>query len=399
MITACMQRQQGRIMHVPLRRAAMHLRLTLVFSALATSIGENISLPIAVLQRMSDASVKENQCSQAQWRDGRCWLGTAWQAVNAMGFAAIADFNNRDGSSVPQFSALGSCDKQILPQVSDTQSSGAVAFDTTIAFNFPQNDTCHPDRAQTPVAIVGPCLSATSRVMARAPGASLLNVAHWASNVALSDASSFPYYGRSYPTDDAFAIATCAFWSGLEYQSAAVIYSREAYGSSVSAIMTRECQSRGIAVTALGFEPGSADDARRCLGQLADTGLQVVLWAIPGGADLGHVMAAAIEQADIVEQQRSGSLLWMFTDWVTLADVAALPAAERAAMHGSLVAAPIGANPTDTRWADFTARKWPALDAASINPMLPASWQLADDFFASLSHEHEVAIRDIGAFQ
>jgi hypothetical protein len=374
------------------------MRLILVLSIFATSAGDQ-NAAVAMLQRMSDSSVSESQCLPAQWREGRCWLGTDWQAVNAMGFAAIDDFNARDGSSVPQFATLGSCDKRLVPQVSDTQSSGAVAFDTAIAFNFPQNDTCHPDRAETPVAIVGPCLSTTSKVIARAPGASLLNIAHWASNVDLSDTSTFPHYGRSYPTDEAWAIAACTFWDDLEYRSAAVVFSQEPYGTSVSAILRRECAERGIAVTALGFATGSADDARRCLGELADTGLQVVLWAITGGADLGHVISAAIRQADILEQLRSSGLLWIFSDWVTLSDVAALPAAERAALHGSLFVAPIGANPTDARWTDFTSRKWPALDESRINAQLPAAWPLASGFFASTSYESEVAMANIGAFQ
>jgi hypothetical protein len=61
----------------------------------ATGMPEAIvPVPIAFLQRMSDARVPHADCNSV-WAQGRCWLDDGWKAAGAMGILAVDDFNER----------------------------------------------------------------------------------------------------------------------------------------------------------------------------------------------------------------------------------------------------------------------------------------------------------------
>ena len=211
-------------------------------------------VPIYFLQRMSDVRIPEARCGY-RWADGRCWLGADWQAVGAMGIAAVDDFNARDGSVVPAFGALAGCDKRLNVSVLDTGSSEtptlsalidildesmfvrlvqdrttprpAPARPTPIASGrLPAQPPCSTSRLDIltaggracpvrsyPAAIIGPARSASVAVTAPITGVlGITQISYWASSKLLNDASRFPTFARTFPTDAAAATAVCVVW-------------------------------------------------------------------------------------------------------------------------------------------------------------------------------------------
>ena len=106
---------------------------------------------LAFLQRMSDARVSPANCkTSVDPANGKCWMGAGWQAVGALGLAAVTDFNERIGDSVPQFASLAGCDKQLVPTVYDSASVAQQSVSSLISM---LGTTSAPD------ALVGPGLS------------------------------------------------------------------------------------------------------------------------------------------------------------------------------------------------------------------------------------------------
>ena len=166
---------------------------------------------VALLQRLSDARmISAELCGGAagNWLDGTCWLGEGWQAVSAAGLAAVNDFNARSGSYVPQFAseAMQACDVQLSVSVID---SGSISTVTMGALTTRLFTPAAPD------VVVGPARSEVAQQAATLLGTDAidtLQISYWASSPKLSDTSMYPRFMRTYPTDEATAVALCDFW-------------------------------------------------------------------------------------------------------------------------------------------------------------------------------------------
>ena len=139
---------------------------------------------------------------------GTCWLGEGWQAVAAAGLAAASDFNARVGTYVPQFAseAMQSCDVQLSVSVLDSGSTASVTMGELT------------ERLLTPYApdlVIGPPRSEPAQQAATLLGTGSIDtpqVSYWASSPKLSDKTLYPRFMRTYPTDQATAVALCDFW-------------------------------------------------------------------------------------------------------------------------------------------------------------------------------------------
>ena len=166
---------------------------------------------VALLQRMSDARLTSaGLCDGAAGHqvDGTCWLGEGWQASAAAGLAAASDFNARVGTYVPQFAseAMQSCDVQLSVSVLDSGSTASVTMGELT------------ERLLTPYApdlVIGPPRSEPAQQAATLLGTGSIDtpqVSYWASSPKLSDKTLYPRFMRTYPTDQATAVALCDFW-------------------------------------------------------------------------------------------------------------------------------------------------------------------------------------------
>ena len=68
-------RRLGRTLPVP-----MVISWVAMVAAQLLALDQNVSVRVAILQRMSDTRVPQASCEQT-WAQGRCWLDAGWQAT------------------------------------------------------------------------------------------------------------------------------------------------------------------------------------------------------------------------------------------------------------------------------------------------------------------------------
>ena len=116
-------------------------------------------------------------------------LGSHWHAVSCAGLLAIKHANERDSSVTPAF---GSLQKTYSYIHADTEGNAAAAVSSYRTL-----------RNGSVVGVVGPATSAIATTVATVGGLDLLPIiSHWASAPSLADKDSYPYFGRTFPSDD-----------------------------------------------------------------------------------------------------------------------------------------------------------------------------------------------------
>ena len=233
------------------------LRRLLVLLFASAKADEYVNM--LVLQRMTDVRTEEADCDAGSWfgnsatnNENRCWLGDDWKAVAATGLAAIEHFNNRDGTYVPEFATLGSCDKKISATVVDSVSMGTPSVKALLT---------QISAGTTPDAIIGPSRSAACMPSATLAGVEdIPQISYWATSAKLDSLDDYPRFMRVIPTDDAVAFAVCQFWAvDMGYTVAAMIHSNDGYGEAYKESIVNHCLSAGVVVSIFSYDASDKD--------------------------------------------------------------------------------------------------------------------------------------------
>eukprot|EP00947_MAST-08B_sp_MAST-8B-sp1_P005692 g5692.t1 len=327
------------------------------------------------------------------WRglpgEQRCYLGKEWQAVAVGGILAAKHFNERNGKYVPRFARLAGCDKHLVLDVLDSQSTGTPATKALLGSGKSQCPVTWPD------AIVGPARSAASIQTANVAGVfDVIQVSYWSTSAKLNDMNVFPYFMRTIIIDDAVAKMTCAFWNELGYRYAAVLFINDAYGEAYKEAVITECQALGIDVSPFIQIEKDYSSTKVSLDRINEAGLNVVL-AVVFGDEFKQIMEYGT-QIGVVGPGK----MWLFSDGVTSANFEAIqdPKVREAASGSFRVIAAGGDANTNPRWPLFLGN-FPSQNVADVNKFLPVDWQLPQNFFTEFAANSSNELRDIGAYE
>ena len=174
-------------------------------------VANNATVHLMVLQRISSIYTSEANC-ETHWDAAlqSCYLGPEWLSMTVAGAQAVQDFNNRNGTYVPQFAELAGCDKVLVPAFYDSATSGSASSAVLIDALNGVGGTVQPDY------IVGPAASSATIPVATISGVSnpkVVEISYAATSTQLDDVNNFPTFMRTIPTDDAVAFSVCTFWS------------------------------------------------------------------------------------------------------------------------------------------------------------------------------------------
>ena len=319
------------------------------------------------------------------WLNATCWLDSSWQAIAVAGLAAVHEFNTRVGTHTALFASesVRACDKQLLVEILDSGSTG-LASAAALMNALPVD------------AVIGPARSASTSIIAIIAGMiDVPQVSYWATSTALDDLTEYPRLMRSIPNDAALATALCEFWSFLGFEYAGLLYLDDIYGEGFESELRRSCSTEGIALQSFSYTSLDAESIDNALALLDKAGIGVVGVLSITATDLRRLTTAAMSRGML----GAGSpTCWWFTGASQMSALEALPEAAQQALHGSYYLNGYGggtdANPSFTRFVE----SWPNRDPSDYNDMLPASWKLPADFFATESAASET-MRLIGAFE
>ena len=88
--------------------------------------------------------------------------------------------------------------------------------------------------AQGAVAIAGPARSEVSRTVAQLAGVDQIPLlSFWASSPTLSDTATYPYFGRTYPSDEMLAYTLLELWEEFGWRSIGVLHVIDAFTSGL----------------------------------------------------------------------------------------------------------------------------------------------------------------------
>lgn len=190
--------------------------------------------------RMAAPSTREDGeaagCPVDRWRDGKCFLTEDWAAIAASGLQGALEFNNRNGRYAPLLAQepFVSCDKQLAVTVRDSGSVGksstkalldvyhgsreCVAQSTTAAGSGSANATAASSvRRYGADIVVGPARSAACSQAAIPAGIyNVPMISYWATSAKLDDATNYPRFMRTIPTDDGVAKALVGYVTFLD---------------------------------------------------------------------------------------------------------------------------------------------------------------------------------------
>ena len=149
---------------------------------------------------------------------------------------AIKHANERDGTIVAPFTQL----RKNYSAVSTNSGSSKL---TSIA----SYRTCRDAGAR---AIVGPAISATNEYVALLAGLDdMPNLAYWSSSPTLSDKTTYPYFGRPYPSDKTRAPKVIETLRLFNLTNFAIVYTDDAWANAFVKLVRDEAERPGNATS------------------------------------------------------------------------------------------------------------------------------------------------------
>ena len=146
------------------------------------------------------------------------------------GLLAMIDFNNRDESIVPNLKArLKDCDVRLTMEFQDTQFSPIEASRVLTQDILTREHSLTNPR---PISMIGATRSAVTAPLAVLGGIHELPLVSYGSTSSqLDDKDSYPYFGRTVPTNEGDAVATVSYLRNvLGVTHCAVIYVKDGFG-------------------------------------------------------------------------------------------------------------------------------------------------------------------------
>ena len=353
----------------------------------AAADADNSTLRVIVLQRMSDARFPSEESCGPSWADGHCWLDSGWQAVAVTALAAAADFNARNGTFAPALASeqMAACDKQMEITMLDSESTGQMALEALFGSGL---------FTDPPHVVIGAALSAVNSVTAVPTGAlEIPQISYWSTSPKLSDKELYPRFMRTIPDDTIIAQAMCELVQGFGYDFLAVIAIDDTWGQGLSDALTKSCTPRGVEVLVYHYDSESVDsidDSVRAASRM-DQDIVFVLSVSPQECDA--IVTTALDTGLLGK----GKTQWMFSE-SCIGNARLLNDDAIAALDGSFQIQAVGASETNPRWMAF-AESFAARHPAEYNAWLPASWQMGDDFFASINPHESYEMRNVATFE
>ena len=147
-------------------------------------------------------------------------LGANWAAISCAALLAIADANNGSGRVIALLANRTNSSRRLQPLIFDsgsTSSGGVRAYRQALSAGA--------------AAIVGPARSivvesvGTLGAIDRIP-----QIGFWASSPGLSDASAYPYFSRTYPSDALASLFVARLFYSFGWQNVFFLNQADSYG-------------------------------------------------------------------------------------------------------------------------------------------------------------------------
>ena len=249
------------------------------------------SLRIAPLSSILMSSVPNRQYDPADPSSGPPTLvRPTWLYLQVVVFLAVRHWNERQSyGMVPALSSYESCDLQLSMDFFDSNFNPLVA-----AGKFLQAASS----TRRPVAMIGEIRSAVSQVLATLGGVEGVPLVSSAStSTDLDNKDSYPYFGRTIPTNvgDAEAFVYYATQT-IGISNIGLVYVRDSYGTAFgNAVVMAAQQNGGLSVTIASYEPvldqQSVNDA---ISALQRGGVKHI-FAVLNTGTFRYFMGAAVE--------------------------------------------------------------------------------------------------------
>ena len=248
------------------------------------------------------------------------------------------------------------------------------------------------------VAIIGPGRSDVSVETARmGKVAELPQLSYWSSSSELDDTKTYPYFGRTIPTDEALTAAACSLWASFNYSIVGCLFDPDdAYSASFNEKLMSACASRRIGVVSIPIEQGNPSSVSTAVDQVADTKISVGVLAVSGSYNLQLILESAVGRH--YSSMVSAQTAWSLVDGIGVDEVLQLPSELQPVLHGFLSFSTAGGTIPNPRWKEFVGQRWPWFNASRVNAELPAPFHVADDFFETFNAAASSHVSDIGAF-
>jgi len=281
-------------------------------------------------------------------------------------------FNERDGSIVPQFGNLGTCNIQISTDMQNTASSPVDSVNAYL------------NGYSTWDAIVGAARSACSTPVAMLGGIQKKpQLSYWSTSPDL-DSVSYPYFGRTISSDAASTIAVVGYFKNSGWSNVGMLYIKDAYGTAYMNSAFSLATAANINLHAASFDYGDTASISNGLAQLKQKGVKIIV-LIAFQEDFTEIWSQATTAGMVGPDYH-----WVFTDTLGATFFGGITdAATQTALKGSVRITPIGGVPGYGPWETFK-NLWKTLTEGTYNPnMIPGqTWgQLSADYFKNTSPE------------
>ena len=293
-------------------------------------------------------------------------------AVACAAVLAVADANNRDGTVVPQFADMPADMFPIRALAYDTQSSrfgGIMAYRNASALGAS--------------VMVGPGRSVVSTPLAELGAVDRIpTISYWASSPILSDQITYPFFSRSYPSDDAPAKAMVKYVAHYNWRHISILHVRnDNWATGLRDGLAKEALEQGISIQrTASFDANSGESIREAVAAVAD------------GDDAPNVVVGifhdisleAVVNASHEEGLLSHSHTWLLPETVSLAmtDGRVIAQAQQPALLAARVRGFMSATPVSGSEAAGSARlraHWASQAAsACANPLFDAPSTIFD---------------------
>ena len=188
-----------------------------------------------------------------------------WLFHDAAAWVAAKDFNERNPRIVKDLlQHTQGCDVKLVLKMHDTQ------FITSLAQRYLIKSLYLP-KVEQPAGIIGEVSSSASKTVATLAGAyELPQLSSSSTSEGLESRDTYPFFGRTIPTNAADAKALCIYFQSLGVTHFGVVYSKGDYGTAFWADIRMEAESRNMVVKGMPFV-GDSDSTKTAVEQMAAT--------------------------------------------------------------------------------------------------------------------------------
>eukprot|EP00516_Mucochytrium_quahogii_P004898 CAMPEP_0203750554 /NCGR_PEP_ID=MMETSP0098-20131031/4765_1 /ASSEMBLY_ACC=CAM_ASM_000208 /TAXON_ID=96639 /ORGANISM=" , Strain NY0313808BC1" /LENGTH=1928 /DNA_ID=CAMNT_0050639909 /DNA_START=418 /DNA_END=6204 /DNA_ORIENTATION=+ len=353
---------------------------------------QSSKLKVGVLQRLSDKTMTEEQCTAPHFWNATgktCILSDDWKAVSAMAALAIHHFNTKRTDMIPALLDYPSCEISLkVKNFYDTESLGNTAMQSWLQMIW--NDD---------ISIVGATMEKVNKpVSVVASYFSFPQIMTGRGSRKIGDKQNYPGLFQATLDFTSVGLAYCEYFASLNYTTFVALYDEnDASADDFRVELKEQCVSKGITVQSYSYSEDSFKDQGKgletVLTEMNSTDINIFVYLGWYNGRFQQVLETATELKVI----RPGTL-WMFNDEEIVNAITHFHPDTKRALNGSQIIQSVGGVKGNKQFEKLLSL-WPTVDSSTVNNLLPEKHHLPADFFQTYDALTSVHLRDYGTWE